>query len=43
MKKDKVKKTKEDKKKNKEYANTLLEVSNSIVVYDLEAEVKNEE
>ena len=35
--------TKDEIEKNKEYANTLLEVSNSIVVYDLEAEVKNEE
>ena len=28
--------------KNKEYANKILEVSDSIIVYDLEAEVKNE-
>lgn len=34
--------TSEEIKKNKEYANTLLDVSNSIIVYDLEAEKTDE-
>ena len=34
--------TDEEIEKNKEYANELLEISNSIIVYDLENEEKDE-
>ena len=35
--------TEEEIKKNEEYANTLLEISDSIIVYDLQNEDKYEE
>ena len=40
--KDNVVVTDEEIEKNKEYANELLEISNSIIVYDLENEEKDE-